>query len=580
MFETVELGRKVSKEDFKARVPRLRTALLNAQQRLRRADFPAVVLFSGVDGAGKGDTANLLNEWMDPRWMVTRAYLDPSEEEQERPGFWRFWRDLPPRRHVGVFLSAWYSNPLLERAYGGKLSRFDRSLDEILDFETTLANDGALIVKFWMHLGKKQQKARFERLEKDPDQAWRVTEQDWRHLEMYDKFISTSSRLIMRTSTGLAPWHLIEGSDPRYRSLRVGELLLDALVRRLDEQGIAAEAPHRPALGSIRVPPSHKLSAKALAALELAEQEDTSVQPTVDPATAEDADKLSSAALLAAALRQDESAWKSDEQTRSLAVAEEEVNGELPPVDPDELTIFDCLDLESKLEPAAYKKRLSKLQAKLGLLHRRAVAEGVSTLLVFEGMDAAGKGGAIRRITASLDARYCNVIPIAAPTDEEKAQHYLWRFWRHLPRAGRVTIFDRSWYGRVLVERIEGFATEEEWRRAYAEMNNFEQLLTDHGCVVRKFWIHISAEEQLARFEARSQTPHKRWKLTDEDWRNRKRWRDYERAAHDMVERTSTEIAPWTVIEGNDKKYARIKVLETTCAALECALDRQEDEDD
>ena len=163
---------------------------------------------------------------------------------------------------------------------------------------------------------------------------------------------------------------------------------------------------------------------------------------------------------------------------------------------------------------------------------------------MFEGWDASGKGGAIRRLTSALDARDYQVISIAAPTDEENAHHYLWRFWRHLSRAGRVSIFDRSWYGRVLVERVEGFATEKEWRRAYTEINQFEQQLVDHGIMLIKFWIHVSRDEQERRFNARKEIPHKRWKLTAEDWRNREKWDQYELAVHDMVERTSTQIAP------------------------------------
>jgi polyphosphate kinase 2 (PPK2 family) len=194
--------------------------------------------------------------------------------------------------------------------------------------------------------------------------------------------------------------------------------------------------------------------------------------------------------------------------------------------------------------------------------------------VVFEGWDAAGKGGAIRRITAALDARDYRVISIAAPSDEERAQHYLWRFWRYLPRAGRFTIFDRSWYGRVLVERVEGFATEREWRRAYAEINDFEQRLVDHGNILVKFWIHITREVQEERFKARLQVPHKRWKITDEDWRNREKWGDYEMAVNTMIEKTSTRTAPWVLVEGNDKRYARIKVLEAVCNNLERALGR------
>lgn len=560
MFETVELGRKVSKEDFKARVPRLRTALLDAQQRLTKAGFPVIVVFGGVDGAGKGDTVNLLNEWMDPRWMQTRAYVEPSEEERERPDHWRFWRDLPPKRRVGIFLSAWYSKPFLRRAYGGGLQDFDRALEEILDFETTLANDGGLIVKFWMHLGKAQQRARFERLQQDPNQAWRVTERDWQHLELYDQFVSTANRLLMKTSTGLAPWHAVEGADARYRSLRVGELLLDAMVRRLDE----AEASSLPAARSAgpfaRQAPSHRLSA---ATIEVLSVEGESLAAGLDSALVPPGASLDEV--------REEAERVAAEQTVSIAVAED-LGGEESTPDPDEMTLFDRLDLKQKLSSDEYNNRLGELQGRLGQLHRQALAQGVTTLLVFEGMDAAGKGGTIRRLTASLDARYCQVIPIAAPTDEEKAQHYLWRFWRHLPRAGRVTIFDRSWYGRVLVERIEGFATEDEWRRSYAEINNFEQELTDFGYVLRKLWLHVGETEQLRRFEERRLTPHKTWKLTEEDWRNRKHWRDYERAAHDMIERTSTESAPWTVVEGNDKKFARIKVLDVVCAALEAGL--------
>lgn len=192
--------------------------------------------------------------------------------------------------------------------------------------------------------------------------------------------------------------------------------------------------------------------------------------------------------------------------------------------------------------------------------------------MVFEGPDAAGKGGAIRRVTAALDARHFQVLPIAAPTDEEQAHHFLWRFWRYLPRAGKMTIFDRSWYGRVLVERIEDFASEDEWRRAYAEINEFEEMLTDSGIVLLKFWIHVTKEEQLRRFKEREITPHKQWKLTDEDWRNREKWEDYELAVNDFVEHTSTRVAPWNLIEGNDKRHARVKVIKTLCDRMEEAL--------
>jgi len=228
--------------------------------------------------------------------------------------------------------------------------------------------------------------------------------------------------------------------------------------------------------------------------------------------------------------------------------------------------------MSQKASTKTFDTKLEALQGRLNRLHRRAENRGLSTILVFEGADAAGKGGAIRRVTAALDARSYQVIPVAAPTDEERAHHYLWRFWRHLSRAGRVTIFDRSWYGRVLVERVEGFATEPEWRRAYSEINEFENELVESGIVLVKFWLQITLDEQLRRFKAREKIRHKRWKLTAEDWRNRDKWPDYEHAVNEMVERTSTRLAPWTLVEANDKSFARLKVLKAACDTIEAAL--------
>ena len=230
--------------------------------------------------------------------------------------------------------------------------------------------------------------------------------------------------------------------------------------------------------------------------------------------------------------------------------------------------------MSRKVPKESVVTEIEKWQGRLNLAQRKAAAKGISTVLLFEGSDAAGKGGAIRRVVGALDARDVQVIPIAAPTDEERAHHYLWRFWRHLSRAGRVSVFDRSWYGRVLVERVEGFATEQEWMRAYAEINQFEDQLVGHGIALAKFWLHVTPDEQLRRFKDRQKTPHKRWKITDEDWRNRKKWPDYERAVNDMVARTSTRVAPWTLVEANDKGFARIKVLRTASERIEEALAR------
>lgn len=502
VFRTAELGRKVAKIEYKERAAALRQALLESQNALRHAGFPVIVLVSGVDGAGKGDAVNILNEWMDPRWMVSIAFDEPSGEELERPEYWRYWRALPPKGQIGLLLSAWYSKPLVSRVYGGNDAELEASLDEIAAFEKQLAEDGALILKIWLHLGKDGQEKRFRRLERDPLQSWRVTERDWQNWHHYEQFVAAAERIITRTSTGEAPWHIIEGQDTRYANLRVGDLLLGAIQQRLEERAQESHAPANAVGPPVEVP-------------------DLSGQRAV--------------------------------------------------------TVLSSLDMTKKLARPEYRKLLATCQGRVNRLQKQARDQGVSTLLVFEGPDAAGKGGAIRRVNSALDSRGVRVVPTAAPTDEERAQHYLWRFWRYLSRAGRVTIFDRSWYGRVLVERIEGFASEKEWRRAYAEINRFEKQLVDHGIVLVKFWMHITSDEQLRRFKEREQTPYKRWKLTDEDWRNRERWADYELAAHDMVERTSTTVAPWILISANDKCHARVEVLKQVCQAIEARVGGIED---
>lgn len=499
MFRTAELQRKLPKEDYHQQVPRLREDLLVTQMELRDADFPVIVVFAGVDGAGKSETVNRLHEWMDSRWLIARAFGEPSDEERDRPEYWRFWRELPPRGRMALFLSSWYSMPILDQVYGhSTLAEFDERLERIKNFEKTLADDGALILKFWMHLSREAQKERLRKLEKHPLLHWRISKRDWRHWELYDQFIAAAERTLMKTSTGSAPWKIVEGYDDRYRSVAVATVVRDAIRFRLEE----AKTP--------------LASGKGDAAARLSKPADANGLPLV--------------------------------------------------------TILSRLDMSKTLAKEDYEAGLKHYQGQINQLQRTARERKVSTILVFEGWDAAGKGGSIRRITAALDARDYQVIQIAAPTDEEAAHNYLWRFWRHIPRAGRVTIYDRSWYGRVLVERIEGFARTREWQRAYAEINDFEAQLVERGIVLVKYWLHITPDEQLRRFKEREQITYKAWKLTDEDWRNRERWADYELAVNDMVERTSTRQAPWTLVEANDKRHARIEVLRTLCERLEKAL--------
>ena len=488
MFESAELGHKVDKATYDAEVPSLREALLDAQFDLaQQAKFPVIILIGGVDGAGKGETVNLLNEWMDPRHIQAHAMGEPSDEECERPPMWRFWRALPPKGKLGIFFGSWYTDPIIQRVEGkSKAAQLTRSIGEINRFERMLTDEGALILKFWFHLSKDTQKKRLKSLEKDPKTRWRVTDTDWQRFKEYDKFRKVSEYTLRETSTGESPWIVVEGADARYRNLTVGKIMLEAMRKRLD-------SPAKP------------------------------TQPNVAP--------------LQAAI--------------------------------DHLDVLDTLNMSRKLSKKTFEKELEKYQGRLNLLTRDPKFRKLSVIAVFEGSDAGGKGGAIRRITGALDARYYRIIPVAAPTEEERAPPYMWRFWRHAPRRGRITIFDRSWYGRVLVERVEGFCGVADWMRAYSEINDFEEQIVRGGAIVCKFWLQITAEEQLKRFTLRQKTSFKRFKITEEDWRNRKKWNEYEQAVCDMIDRTSTEIAPWTVVEAEDKYFTRVKILKTIVERME-----------
>jgi polyphosphate:AMP phosphotransferase len=506
MFESAELGHSIDKKAYDAEEPKLRRALLDAQYRvLELAKFPVVLVIGGVDGAGKGETVNVLNEWMDARHIQAHAMTTPSDEERERPHMWRFWRSLPPKGKLGIFFGSWYTQPIVERVFGRiKDAELDRRLDETVAFEKMLTDEGVLLLKFWFHLSKKAQNKRLHELESDKKTAWRVTKNDWQHFELYDKFRRISEHALRETSRNAASWLVIEGTDDRYRELTAGKTLLEAINQRLET------VTEKPAKATT----SAKSKAKAVEAID--------VLPEI-------------AAI-------------------------------------DHKRVVDTIDLTKKLDDDEYEDLLDKWQRKLNLLSRQSSFKKISVVAGFEGSDAAGKGGTIRRVIWSLDARQYRVVPIAAPTDEERAQPYLWRFWRHLPRLGRFAIFDRTWYGRVLVERVEGYAKPQDWMRAYAEINDFEEQLVRHGTVVAKFWLQISKAEQLRRFKERERIKYKNYKIGPDDWRNRKKWDEYAVAMCDMVDRTSTEIAPWTLVPSEDKHWARIQVLETLCKRIEQAL--------
>jgi len=489
MFEVAELNQSLSSKSYEAKLPALRAKLLQAHFDLRSQKFPVIVIISGADGAGKGDLVHRLNEWLDPRGVETQAFWDSSDEEREKPPYWRFWRALPGRGRIGIFFGSWYTSPIIRRVLKkSKGQEFDTELDRIVKIERMLREDGAELVKLWLHMPKAAQKARLKALESEG----RIAPDDWKHFKLYDRFTKVSERALRHTDTEVSPWHIIEATDRRFREVAAGQILLEALQARLKPEPKAAVAP--PAA------PAPKSSGRR--------------KPS----------------------------------------------------------ILGRVNLSHKLSEAEYARQLRKYQARLSKLTWAAWEKKVPSVLVFEGWDAAGKGSAIRRVTQAMDPRLYRVIGIAAPTDEERAHHYLWRFWRHLPRAGMTTIFDRSWYGRVLVERVEGFARPDEWGRAFHEINGFEEELTEHGIVLSKFWLHLSPQEQLRRFKERQTVLYKQYKITEEDWRNRKKWNDYKVAVDEMVAQSSTEYAPWTLVAAEDKRFARIQILKILVERLSAAL--------
>jgi polyphosphate:AMP phosphotransferase len=483
MFEAAEVGNKLDKATFKRAAPEVRAALLAVQRRIAASPLAPVIVIGGVEGAGKSETVALLHEWMDARGLETNMLFDLTDEERERPEYWRFWRVLPPKGKIGIFFGSWYSRLIVDRVYERlDENAFQRALSRIRGFERMLTLEGVPVLKYWLHLSKRGEKKRIKQLAADPRARWRLDRNARRFLKRYDEFRNVSERALRETSLGYAPWTVVEAEDDEYRNLTVAKAVLNALE-----------------------------------------------------------DALADVATAAAQRR-----------------------GRKPPLPkPARVNVIRRLDLSRSLTTKTYAKRLEAAQADLGRLTRKLAKAKRSLTVVFEGPDAGGKGGAIRRLTRPLSPYLYRVIGIAAPTDEERAHPYLWRFWRALPRRGRMTVYDRSWYGRVLVERIERFARPDEWRRAYAEINAFEEQLAEAGNIIVKFWLAISAEEQLRRFKDRQLTPYKQYKITEEDWRNRAKWDAYEAAACDMVERTSTEYAPWVLVEANDKHWARVKVVET-----------------
>lgn len=500
MFQAAELGRKLSKEDFEAELPALRSAILQGQEALRTGKESVLIIIEGIDGSGRAELLNRLYAWLDPRGLLTNTFWNPSDEECERPEFWRYWRALPAKGSIGIHLGGWYRD-VLTNAIRGTLSDTDLKLEleKRYELERMLALEGVILLKFWLYLPEDAQKARLTAELATPDDRW-GDEGRKEALKHRARFLTLAEQVMRQTDAPSAPWYLVESTCSRYRDVTVARTISRAMAQ--------AASRH--------------------------------------------------------------TAWMNEAHTHFAQTGGGAPS--LPDADSARITVLDTVDLKKTISKDHYRKQLDKLQKELLALSWQAWKEKITTLVVFEGWDAAGKGGAIRRLGAGLDARLYRAAQYGAPTEEERKFPYLWRFWREVPRAGHILMYDRSWYGRVLVERVEGFADQAAWSRAYREINAFESQLVESGTILIKFWLHISPDEQLKRFHEREQTPYKQHKITEEDWRNREKWTEYGQAVNEMVFRTGTDFAPWTLIPAEDKYLARIEVLQTVVGRLKAAL--------
>ena len=504
MLEKVDLSKKLSKEEYKEKMSHLETRIGQLQRECKALKIPIMIVFEGFGAAGKGLQIGRLIQSMDPRGFHVFPIKNETEEERMHPFLWRFWTKTPEKGRIAIYDGSWYRRVLIDRfEKRTKEKELPEAFHSINSFEKQLTDDGTVIIKLFLDISRKEQKKRFEKLQKNKETAWRVTQGDLERNAKYNEYAAMMEDMLFKTDTDYAPWTIIEATDRRFATVKIYTTVIKAMADQIEK-------------------------------LERQKKKVTADQETEDH------------------MNVSEVAREAEKGLRELQVS-----------------ILSKADLSLKYSREEYEENLDKLQKKIEKLHGELYRRRIPVVLGFEGWDAGGKGGAIKRLTAKMDARGYAVNPTASPNDIEKAHHYLWRFWRAMPKAGHVAIFDRTWYGRVMVERIEGFCTKEEWQRAYKEINDMEKDLHDAGAVVIKFWMHIDKDEQERRFRERQENPEKQWKITDEDWRNREKWDQYEDAVNEMLLRTSTDYAPWVVVEGNDKYYARVKVLKTVVDAIE-----------
>lgn len=562
MLEHVQMGKqKISKAEYKVRFKELMNRLVVLQQEAKKQEVGVVVLFEGWKGAGKGSRISDLIYHLDARDTSVHVTEDFDEEEATLvldedfgatgyfPFMQQFWKALGPRGSMTFYDRGWYSvaaqhiiNILPKKEKTSKKiralikERSNTAVRSFEDFETQLRNDGYLVIKFFLHISERTQRKRLADLYSDPVTKWRVSRKDLRQLECYDQTYDVYDDMLGNSNFKVAPWILLDAEDHRRVNLSVVQALVTALEKELSKQP--------------------------------------------DASTREAEKKAQENSAGGAAHEQGDERTRSDEENQRLR-DEAERDAAAVSVHAPTMTRFapsehipslDEVDHTLVLSHSDYKLQLKAEQERLRRIELEMYIRRVPMMIMYEGWDAAGKGGSIKRVAQALDARAYTIFPSPAPTKPELMRPHLWRYWTRLPKAGHVGIYDRSWYGRVLVERVEGFASTAQWSRAYEEINEFERDMVEWGAILLKFWVDVSPETQLKRFEAREVNPEKQWKITAEDWRNRDKYPQYRAAVEDMFRLTSTRNAPWIILESDDKYYARVKALRIINEAIEQRL--------
>lgn len=467
------------------------------QRELKDLKIPVMIAFEGYGASGKGYQISKLLEALDPRGFVVYPVKKETKDEEMHPFLWRFWTKMPQKGRIAIYDSSWYRRVLIDYFDGDvKESQLAEAFHSITVFEKELTDDGMHLIKIFLDIDQKEQKKRFTKLLASKNSAWRVTKDDLKRNEHFEKYQAMNEKILAKTSSVNAPWYKIDAKKKKEATQEIYRVIIAELTK----------------------------------------------------------------AIYLKKEKQTEEANQEVTGTKEASFIENRLGQ---------------VDLDKSYTKKEYKEKLKFLEKRIEDLHGELYRKRIPLVIGFEGWDAGGKGGAIKRLTKKMDPRGYQVHPTASPNEVERQYHYLWRFWRDVPKFGHVSIFDRTWYGRVLVERIEGFATENEWKRAYGEICEMEKDWVNQGYIVLKFWLQIDKEEQRRRFEARLNNPLKQWKITEEDWRNREKWEQYERAVNEMIVKTSLPDAPWIIVEGNDKYYARIKVLETVIAAIENVYKRR-----